>query len=228
MSGAIPDALAKAQNTTTSLVEKARKSIREMLLTPEGWKKFDRHVVEMLRIHAVEMPDSRALAEFLSKLTPSEFIKAEVAGKGVNALDASHELVKEARMIQIRATVIEAGLAEQMNADHSLRNASSFRAEALEKSLDEWLVRGHHRGAEYETAPLTLISQQIASFGTNGPVQQLESRFGLLIPIISTLHIWRTLEEFPAQIADQLGWVAKGAREPDAKSHPDDSAPMAS
>lgn len=208
-----PESTQKALNTIIQSISNARKSLRLMLDGPESWSRFSTESVQALYAHAVKEPDSRALADFLAEMIPGEFLRMHLNDAGnlnkkIGKKERNCSVVKavgnDLRMIKLRSAVIEAGLAEQMNADRSLREGTTFSAQQLEKSLDEWVRSGQHRPGQ-DNSPLSQIDKMIIRDSCT-PEDGLHSRYGLYVPVVMALHIWRVLEDCDAELAEKVGW----------------------
>lgn len=205
----IPQDLKRAQEAASQTVLTARKSLRTMIGSAQGWERFSRATVEQLHLHAVAEPNAQKLSDFLCETIPSEFINAEKSFASQPQLLATQSLAQgvaaDLRMRKLRSAVIEAGLAEQLNVDGSMRQGRVFSAEKLEQSLDDWMRAGRHRGAEFDSSPLSVIDALISKQSTE-PQDGLNIRCGLLIPVVMAIHIWRTVEQYPDDVAQKIGW----------------------
>lgn len=206
MSNSVPESLLAARRTALELVGTARKNQSAMLSAQEGWKRFDKESVSTLHLHAAQKPNAPALAEFLCRMTPAEFMQAELGRKPLTGQSASQSMAADLRMLRLRTYVIEAALAEQQDAfTGEVRDGGAFSAAKLEATLDDWLRAGRHRGAEFDDAPLSRIDATLSTQATS-PEEPLQIRLGLLIPVVNAIHIWRVLEEFAPAVAEDLGW----------------------
>lgn len=200
----MPASLNESYRTSAQSIADARKSLRAMLSAPEAWQRFCSDKVRALRLHAVEAPSARALSDFLCEMVPAEFMRP--GGVPATAQAAAQAIAADLRMLKLRSAVIEAGLVEQLRADGSFAQGQAFSAEQLERSLDDWLRAGRHRGAAFDSAPLSEIDRMITRHA-QAAEDGLHTRYGLVFPVAMAIHIWRELEQAPPELAQKVGWA---------------------
>ncbi|WP_371436186.1 hypothetical protein [Polaromonas sp.] len=214
MADDIPDGITEVSRALQALSAKNRDAVRSMLRAPEGWRLFKHETVAALRRHAVEEPDAQELAQLLSDTVPAAFVDAESSIGGWSGEKPSANLLDQTTNLKagmatqsnkLRAAVVEAALVEQLTADGSFRSGEAFSAAKLEEVLDSWLVSGRHRGADFDDAPLSQIAKTMELHSWSGE-ELMAARFGILIPVVVAIHIWRTLEEYPPEEALLAGW----------------------
>ena len=95
--------------------------------------------------------------------------------------------------VKLTSLIVQSGLAEQQNFDHSLREGAEFCPAKLEATLDDWIYRGSHRqGAE--DSPLSKIARFLDKNGlSDSPEKMCEYRFRLAAPCTANLRIWRII-----------------------------------
>jgi hypothetical protein len=204
----VPLAVRKATAAFTEMLSKNRGILRSLLTEGDGPRQLRSQTVLALRQHAVDAPNARALAEMLAATVPTSFVSAE-AMSHLTGQDST-KLLKQTtaepeRTTRIRATVVEAALVEQQLPDGTFRNGSSFSAARLEEVMDSWLFRGRHRGAEFDNAPLSQIARTMDLQGWTAD-ELIAARFGILLPVVVPIHIWRTVEEYSPENALLVGW----------------------
>lgn len=207
MADDVPDGITEVSRALQTLSAKNRDAVRAMLRAPEGWRLFKHETVAALRRHAVEEPDAQELAQLLSDTVPAAFVDAESSIGGWRGEKPTTNLKPGAatQSNKLRAAVVEAALVEQLMADGSFRSGQGFSAAKLEEVLDSWLVSGRHRGADFDDAPLSQIAKTMELHSWSGE-ELMAARFGILIPVVVAIHIWRTLEEYPPDEALLAGW----------------------
>lgn len=207
MADHIPDVLERAHQLVAGTIDKQRHALRASLAGIESDKRYDRQKVVALYEHAVADPDPRSLAELLCSTVPTQFLTIEAMVLQVSAPPTSPDgsQAQGERLLKLRAAVLEAGLVEQMTPDLRVRDGDALCAKRLEHSLDEWVRAGRHRGAEFDDAPLSLIAKTIEATeaSTEG---QMMTRFGLVMPVLMAVHIWRSLQELSDSEAVAAGW----------------------
>lgn len=222
MGSDVPDYAAKTRKAFESLICVNRNAIRDMLRAETGTVIFKNDVVKTLHQHAVVAPDASCLAKLLVDTTPGMFVAAEALALKVNsAADTKETNLSQAG--KLREAVVEAALAEQLHADQPFCNGRAFSAAKLEESLDNWLYGGRHRAGQLDESPLSQISKIMERQGMTGE-ELMATRFGILIPVIVAIHIWRVLEEYPQNQARLAGWGDFPNADPDKAPNQNDAA----
>lgn len=208
MTNKVPEYAVKARIAFEALLSKNRNAIRELIKHKGSSGAFKLDTVKALREHAHVKPEASILAQLLVDTTPDAFVDAEglspASMTGQNPVGDLRRLAPS-QVGKLRAAVVQAALEEQQNTDKTFLVGSTFNAVKLEESLDSWLYSGQYRGAGLDESPLSQISKIMDKQGMNGE-ELMATRFGILIPVIVAIHIWRILEEYPEDQAMKVGW----------------------
>jgi hypothetical protein len=194
MSAEVPVEVGVAQ----ALVEKARQHVEGQLAG--GWARADRKAFAALRTLLDQGPAARIdLSVYLAQMAPAAVLGGDASKGG--------EAIPNAGFLKMRSALLEAGLAEQQAESGALLEGCEFCPARLEASLDSWLTAGEYRGRE--NSPLTeiarIISRTVAESGS-APEEGLQTRLGLLIPVIASVHIWRAVHDASVDVQAQVGW----------------------
>lgn len=181
---AIPVDIERTRKTVQESLAQARVMTRSMFDAALGSDSgFNAELLERMQSLDLARPvgaaaDAQAVAEFLvySRSPLRALFDAKVAEQS-------------SRTQTLSALVVQAALAEQQNADHSLRDGRViFDAHLLERTLEDWVLSGAHR-AGAEAAPLTQIAKTIDLTQTCAK-SAMETRFGCVIPVVVSAHLW--------------------------------------
>jgi hypothetical protein len=211
-----PKGIEAARELAATQVKKMRLSAATALEGSDA--QLDVDTVARLFEAAVVYADVRALTQTLVEASSRDsIIWIELVKLGVTDVAPVNSLSLEAdaKMRQLRAAVLAAALSEQHDSFGAvLSEDGTFSAATLEATLDDWVKHGRYRpGAE--GAQLTQIDQAISQKSI-GPSEELATRLGLIYPLVSVIHIWRTLDELPADAAQRMGWGLIEPKEPTA------------
>lgn len=211
MNSNVPKNVVKSIETAKKMITRFRVDLQASMAEPAKRARLNRSSVHSLYKLAVQEPSSIKLASLLVELVPSSVMGFD-GGKSFSPVSAPIG----ARMMKLCAALLEAGLAEQLHADGTFRTGNALKASALEYTLDDWLERGRYRQG-FEDAPLSRIDQMIAMNGAThvDQAELIETRFGLLVPVIANIHLWHLLENLsPAQGRD-VGWCDQNTQHPE-------------
>lgn len=201
-----PEGLTKAQETLQALVAQSRAQLAESQRSATTRHAMDRAVIAQLYQAVVGTPNITHAALLLARVSPAAIMGLDAdAQPGFAAPDAS-DAVRE-RKITLYAAILEAGLSEQVLANGSVLGGGPLSAVALEATFDDWMIRGRHRPG-FDAGELAKIDNVI-SRTAQGPLSSLDilqTRFGVLLPVLANVHLWRILEAMPPEISARLGW----------------------
>lgn len=201
----VPKDLFKAQDTLKALISGSRAQLEQTQGSASTRMAIDRRSVAALYQSTVAKPDVNKTATLLARMSPAGLI-------GIHANKQDQPSDELERKFALYAALIEAGLSEQRLTDGVVRDGALLSAAALETSFDDWLIRGRHRPG-FDTGELAKIDAVISrtAKGVLNSLDLLQTRFGVLLPCLANVHLWRILEEMPAEKSAKLGWCATGA-----------------
>lgn len=193
MSNTLPDSLGATHSLIRSTLSHARELAQAMYdnacANPVG---LNPEILERMRDMDVQVPtgqaaDAQKVAEFLvCSPSPLQEIYESQTGPGPSA--------QSSRQMRICMMVVQAGLAEQQNADCTLRaDRGRFDANALEQALDDWVLYGRHRRAS-EDAPLSQIAT-IIDMSQHSAETSCQTRLGCVIPVVVSIHVWKLWQQ---------------------------------
>ena len=184
MSEEVPSSIENASRIARASLSQAREMVGSMFesanKSPDG---FNAEILARMRDLDVALQvgfpaDAQAIAEFLTYSDSPMQALFEAQTKATVAASV--------RGRQLCTLVVQAALAEQQNADHSLKDGRQrFDASMLE----DWVFRGAHRPG-MEKAPLTQMAKAI-DVGMQGEASGLEARFGCVIPVVVSVRTWK-------------------------------------
>lgn len=196
----VPKDLLQAQATLQSLVAQSRAQLVKTQNSTQQRIPMDRTVIASLYRTAVAAPSVTQTATLLARLSPAALLG--LTGESQVESDEASE-----RKFTLYAALLEAGLSEQILPDGTVASGGPLSAVALEASLDDWMIRGRHRPG-FDAGELAKIDTFVSrtAKGALSSLELLHTRFGVLMPCLANVHVWRMLEEMPAAKSAKLGW----------------------
>lgn len=203
-----PEGLIKAQDALKAQINNSRAQLAETQRSASIRRPMDRAVIaDLYQVVVGEINITKA-ATLLARVSPSAVMGLDSdAQPDYLAPDATDAAL--ARKFTLYAALLEAGLSEQTSTRGEAGGDSPLSAAALEATFDDWMIRGRHRPG-FDGGELAKIDRLIAH-SASGPLSDmslLQTRFGLLLPVLANVHLWRILEAMPPAISAKLGWCA--------------------
>lgn len=203
MSEHAPDALLLVQKHAAYLIDQNRRNLRALLADEDDAPIFRPASVQALYRASRIAADPGGLADLLCGTTPAQIVDLGWTDPPKQHADLGPD--KAGNLFKMRQAVLESALVEQLCFNKTFRKGEAFSAAACEAALDDWVRAGRHRGAAFEDAPLSQIAMLVEST-VHDAQAQVETRLGLVVPVLAAVHIWRSLEEMPTEKTQTVGW----------------------
>jgi hypothetical protein len=215
-----PKGIDAARKLAAAQIEKMRTSASSAIKSPEAKSHLHIDTIASLFEAAITEPDPRQLVnELVEASSRDSIIWIELVKIGATDVAPANSLSLEAdaKMRRLRTSVLEAALSEQHDKFGVVTlEGGVFSASVLEATIDDWVKHGRYR-AGAEGKQLTQIDMAISQKSTD-PNEELATRLGLIFPLVSVIHIWRTLAELPTDAAQRMGWHNQGAGQQDSQN----------